>query len=119
MRPSDARGAPRRGEVGAARSGKSLDAIMPKRSSAQSLNVICCRDGVRVSPRFVWRVSTPITVGGCSALPRSRTIGTARTRVGVSSNQSGEAESTIVARVKASRTCVRHCGRTRSPTMSR
>ena len=66
MRPSDARGAPRRGAVGADRSGKSPDAIMPNRSSAQSLNVICCRDGVRVSPRFVCRVSTPIVSGGSS-----------------------------------------------------
>jgi hypothetical protein len=33
--------APRRGEVGAARSGKSALAIMPNRSSAQSLKVIC------------------------------------------------------------------------------
>ena len=50
---------------------------------------------------------------------RARTIGTARTRVGVSSNQSGDAESTIRPVWNASRTCVRHCGRTRSPTMSR
>ena len=117
MRPSDARGAPRRGAVGADRSGKSPDAIIPNRSSAQSLNVICCRDGVRVSPRFVWRVSTPIVRGGSPL--RARTIGTARTRVGVSSNQSGEAESTMRPPWNASRTWVRHCGRTRSPTMSR
>ena len=117
MRPSDARGAPRRGAVGADRSGNSPDATMPNRSSAQSLKVICCRDGVRVSPRFVCRVSTPIVSGGSPL--RVRTIGTARTRVGVSSNQSGDAESTICPLWNASRTCVRHCGRTRSPTMSR
>ena len=62
IRPSDARGAPRRGAVGAERSGKSPEATIPKRSSAQSLNVICWRDGVRVSPRFVCRVSTPIVI---------------------------------------------------------
>ncbi len=54
-----------------------------------------------------------------SPLRPARTIGTARTRVGVSSNQSGDAESTICPDWKASRTCVRHCGRTRSETMSR
>ena len=100
-------------------SGKSPDAIMPKSSSAQSLNVICCRDGVRISPRLVWRVTTPMTGAGPPPRGRSRTIGTARTRVGVSSNQSGDAESTIAPVAKASLTWARHCGRTRSPTMSR
>jgi hypothetical protein len=48
-----------------------------------------------ISPRLVCRVSTPTTRGGCSADPRSRTIGTARTRVGVSSNQSSRQQITF------------------------
>ena len=41
MRPSDARGAPRRGDVGAAGSGKLPSAIMRNRSLAHSSKVIC------------------------------------------------------------------------------
>ncbi len=67
---------------------------------------------MRNSPRLVCLVTTPITVGPASAPRRSLTIGTARTLVGVSSNQSGDDESTISADSKAPWTCVRHCGRT-------
>jgi hypothetical protein len=119
IRPSEARGAPRRGEVGADRSGNSPPEIIRNRSSAASLKVICCREGVRASPRFVCRVSTPTGRVRWPSLPRVRTMGTALTLVGVSSNQSGFAESTISVVSKAPCTWVRHCGRTRSPTMSR
>ena len=78
MSPSEARGAPRRGAVGADRSGKSPEAIMPNRSSAQSLKVICCRDGVRVSPRLVWRVSTPIVSARLAVAGRARSARRAR-----------------------------------------
>ena len=97
MRPSEARGAPRRGPVGAPRSGKSPDAIIWKSSSAHSLNVSSCRLGVRVAPRFVCRVITA-TGSGASCVPVAdsrRITGTARTRVGVSSYQSGADESTM------------------------
>ena len=60
IRPSDARGAPRRGPVGAVSCGKSPDAIIRNRSFAQSLNVSSCRLGIRASERFVCRVSTAI-----------------------------------------------------------
>ena len=61
---------------------------------------------VRVPGEHADRVS--VTAAPLAA--SRRTIGTARTRVGVSSNQSGEAESTICADSNASLTCVRHCG---------
>ena len=68
IRPSEARGAPRRGPVGAPRSGKSPDAIIWKSSSAHSLNVSSWRLGVRCAPRFVCRVMTA-TGSGASAVP--------------------------------------------------
>jgi hypothetical protein len=76
-------------------------AIMPKSAFAHSSNVSCWREGARTSLRLVWRVITPIT-----AVPSSsrRTIGTALTLVGVSSNHSGLDESTISPSRNASRT---------------
>ncbi len=88
---------PRRGADGAASVGKSPEAIMRNRSFAQSLKVSSWRLGIRVSLRFVCRVSTAI---GTLVIARPlgemrRCTGTARTRVGVSSYQSGADESRI------------------------
>ncbi len=120
-RPSEARGAPRRGPLGAPRSGKSPAAIMRNRSLAHSLKVSSCRLGMRASLKLVWRVMMAI---GCSltrapSRPGRRTTGTARTRVGVSSYQSGAEVSTIAAVSKACVTCRRHSGLTSWPTKSR
>ena len=112
MRPSDARGAARRGAEGAPGSGKSPCAIIANRSLAHSLKVSSWRLGVRASLRLVCRV---ITATGNSVvwLPlgfRRRITGTARTRVGVSSYQSGVAVSTMAAVSKASVTWRVHSG---------
>jgi hypothetical protein len=74
------------------------------------LNVSSWRLGVRVSLRFVCRVITAIGVSVTSGLPcaRRRRTGTARTRVGVSSYQSGADESMMRAVSCASVTCFRH-----------
>ena len=95
MRPSDARGAPRRGRGRGRQVGE-----VPRRDHAeQVVGAVVERDlltrrrarlaEIRVAGEHAdrWR--------GCSRVAASRTIGTARTRVGVSSNQSGEAESTM------------------------
>ena len=110
--PSEARGAPRRGPEGAERSGKSPEAIMAKRSFAHWLKVSSCRLGVRASARLLCRVMTAIGVSVVAApLGLSRRItGTARTRVGVSSYQSGAAVSTIWPVSKAWVTCWVHSG---------
>ena len=121
IKPSDARGAPRRGPVGAPRSGKSPEAIIANRSLAQSLKVSSWRPGVRVSLRLVCRVSTAMGSGVISApleLMRRRT-GMARTLVGVSSYQSGAVVSMILAVSKASVTCLRHSALISWPTKSR
>ena len=120
-RPSEARGAPRLGPVGAPRSGKSPPAIIANRSLAHSLKVSSRRLGVRASLRFVWRVMMAIgcsVVSGPVALSR-RSTGTARTRVGVSSYQSGAALSMMRLEWKASVTCLRHSGWIFWPTKSR
>ena len=71
--------------------------------------------------------SVPLTVAGGGVLPIvvsgepgwiGRITGIARTRVGVSSYQSGDDESTIAAVSKASVTWLRHSGRTSWPTKS-
>ena len=107
--------------VGAPRSGKSPDAIIWKSSSAHSLNVSSCRLGVRCAPRFVCRVMTA-TGSGATPVPvvvSRRMTGTARTRVGISSYQSGADESTMRAVANASVTRSRHCGLICWPTKSR
>ena len=83
---------------GAASWGKSPAAIIRNRSFAHSLKVSSWRLGIRASERFVCRVSTangPKTCSGLALLVVRRSTGTARTRVGVSSNQSSAAESTM------------------------
>ena len=97
-------------------------AIIRNRSLAQSLNVSSCRLGIRASDRLVCRVSTaigPMTCTGIVLPLVRRNTGTARTRVGVSSNQSGADESMISPRSKASVTSCRQSGRTACPTKSR
>jgi hypothetical protein len=121
IRPSDARGAPRRGPAGAPRSGKSPVAIISNRSLAHSMKVISWRDGVRASLRLVWRVMTAIGASVVS-FPLGvirRMTGTARTRVGVSSYQVGVVESMILVVSNASVTCTAHSGFTAWPTKSR
>jgi hypothetical protein len=120
-RPSDARGAPRRGPVGAPRSGKSPAAIIAKRSLLHWLKVSSWRLGVRASLRLVCRVMTAMGASVTSGrlAPRRRSTGTARTRVGVSSYQSGAAESTMRVVSNACWICERHSGRTSWPTKSR
>ena len=121
MRPSDARGAPRRGPLGAPRSGKSPAAIIANKSLAHSLNVSSCRLGVRASLRFVCRVMTAMGNSVvCAPLGlKRRSTGTARTRVGVSSYQSGADVSTMRAVSNASVTCAFHSGLIDWPTKSR
>ena len=115
------RGAPRRGPVGAPRSGKSPAAIIANRSLLHWLKVSSWRLGVRASLRFVCRVMTAMGASVTSGrlAPSRRRTGTARTRVGVSSYQSGAAESTMRVVSKACWIWDRHSGRTSWPTKSR
>ena len=79
------------------------------------------RLGVRVDPRFVCRVITA-TGSGASSVPVTesrRMTGTERTRVGISSYQSGADESTMAPDVKACETSPFHSGRIAWPTKSR
>ena len=94
---------------------------MANRSLAHWLKVSSWRLGVRASLRLLCRVSTAIGVF-VTAEPlalRRRSTGTARTRVGVSSYQSGAAVSTICAVSNASVTWPRHCGWISCPMKSR
>ena len=121
MSPSEARGAARRGTLGAARSGKSPAAIIPKRSFAHWLKLSSCRLGVRASLRLECLVSTAMgrsVVFVPDGVSRRKT-GTARTWVAASSYQSGASVSTIRPDSKASVTCLRHTGFTSWPTKSR
>ncbi len=91
---------------GAARSGRRGRGSRPRRPCRTVIHMVkvgmCWRGGIR--PLAEVGVQTPPRHGADSpANPRSRTIGTPRDRVGVSSNQCSEAESTISARVNASR----------------
>ena len=118
MRPSEARGAPRRGAVGRRQVGEVARRDHPE----QVVGAVVERDLLPRRRAGLAEVGVAGEHADRRAVARRcglRTIGTARTRVGVSSNQSGEAESTMRPLWNASRTCVRHCGRTRSPTMSR
>ena len=66
-----------------------------------------------------WYEEMPTRVRAVPVMRRLSATGTARTRVGISSYQSGAEESTIAALVKASVTRSRHCDLMPCPTKSR
>ena len=84
--------------IGASGSGKSPATIISKRSSAQARKVVSWRVRGRPPARFVWRVIIAIGEGTRSAVcgEMRRKTGVTVSCVGISSNQSGSVDRTVM-----------------------